>query len=200
MNISRRQSVVSAACLCAVLPLTSPLRAADPPSADQAQVAKPAEPTGVLPTPDYTGGFFSRSTLTGDWGGSRQELAKKGITLDMYLTDVEIGVVSGGRDTGWENLGRGEVDLNLDTTKMGLWPGGVISAVAEGHFGNPVSTPHAGVIVPVDINEVFPESDNSFVLSQFTYTQFLSEKFALFVGKMTTITQNSGDMNEFALG
>ena len=24
---------------------------------------------GILPTPDYSGDFFSRSTMTGDWGG-----------------------------------------------------------------------------------------------------------------------------------
>lgn len=179
---------------------------ADQPDAAQAASTPPAattrtsKPVGILPTPDYSGDLLSRSTLTGDWGGTRQDLADHGVTLDASLTQVGVGVVSGGRDTGWEGLGRGEVDMNLDTGKMGLWPGGLFSVIAEGHYGNPVSASHAGVLVPVDINEVLPEQDNSFVVSQFTYTQFLSETFGLFIGKMTTITQISGDMNEFAHG
>lgn len=206
MKTRRTQSLFAVTFAFALLLNTVALQAADQPKSAQSDskpTTAPAEasaPVGVLPTPDYTGDLFSRSTLTGDWGGTRQDLARKGLTFDGYLTQVGIGVVSGGRDTGWEYLGRGELDVNLDTTKMGLWPGGVFSLIAEGHYGNPISTPNAGVLVPADINEVFPESDNSFVLSQFTYTQFLSQKLAVFAGKMTTITQTSGDMNEFAHG
>ena len=36
-----------------------------------------------LPTPDYSGSLWTRSTLTGDWGCARNELAKKGITFRL---------------------------------------------------------------------------------------------------------------------
>ena len=33
-------------------------------------------------TPTYSGDLLNRSTLTGDWGGARNELAAKGVTID----------------------------------------------------------------------------------------------------------------------
>jgi porin len=201
---------------CAVVAgMTPPAMAADSPAAappaakvaDAAAEAPKATGTVVpvqnkmsaMPTPDYTGEFLTRSTLSGDWGGTRQQLANKGFTVDGYLTQVGMGVVSGGLNNGWEYLGRAEIDVNLDTAKLGLWPGGLFTVIGEGHFGRPIS-PHAGVISPLDMNESLPEIDDSFVLPQVSYTQFLSEKFGFFVGKLTVITQNSGDMNEFAHG
>lgn len=158
--------------------------------------AAPSAPSGPTDARD----LWTRSTLTGDWGGTRSDLAAKGFTLNLSLTQVLMGVVSGGRDTGLEYLGRGEMNLTLDTTKMGLWPGGIFSVTGEGHFGEPVSTPYAGSLVPVDVNEFFPEADDSFVFPGFTYTQFLAPNFAVFGGKIPTITATSGDMNEFAHG
>ncbi len=175
----------------------------DPPTpanGDEAEKDKAADAPSPPPALSYSGDFTMRSTLTGDWGGTRNELANRGLTLNMFLTQVGMGVVSGGRETGWGYLGRGEIDLNADTGKMGLWQGGFIGIVAEGHYGDSISTSHAGSLLPVDVNEFFPESANSFILPGVTYTQFLSEKVAVFGGKIPTITSNSGDMNEFAHG
>lgn len=169
-------------------------KAKDPPQA--ASGAAPSPPAG----PTYSGDLWTRSTLTGDWGGARNDLAAKGLTFNLSFTQVVMGVVSGGRDTGFEYLGRGELGVNLDTTKMELWPGGLFSVIGEGHVGNPVSAPHVGSLVPVDVNEFFPEADNSFIIPGFTYTQFFSPTFAVFGGKIPTITATSGDMNEFAHG
>ena len=43
---------------------------------------------GVGPAPqieDYSGDLWSRPALTGDWGGFRNTMAKKGINLDVDL-------------------------------------------------------------------------------------------------------------------
>ena len=53
-------------------------------------------------SPTYSGDLLNRSTLTGDWGGARNELAAKGITFDMSLTQVEQGVGGGGKDSTCE--------------------------------------------------------------------------------------------------
>ena len=50
----------------------------------------------------HSGDFFSRSTMTGDWGGARNDLAAKGVTFDANLTQIEQGVVSGGKNGAWE--------------------------------------------------------------------------------------------------
>jgi hypothetical protein len=83
----------------------------------------------------YSGDLWTRSTLSGDWWGFRNQLADKGITLDMSLTQSAQGIVHGGKNTGWQyGGGRGDIILNLDTQKLGLWPGGFLNVEAEGNF------------------------------------------------------------------
>ena len=45
---------------------------------------------------DYSGDLWSRSALTGDWGGFRNTMAKKGINLDVDLVQGVQGLNSGG--------------------------------------------------------------------------------------------------------
>ncbi len=162
-------------------------------------VAVVQNPNQIFPTPDYSGDFLERSTLSGEWFGVRQDLANRGVTLDANLTQVQQSVFSGGRDTGSAYMGRGEVDLNLDTAKLGLWPGGLLSFIAEGNFGNTL-TDNTGSLLGTNANDLFPESDNSFIIPQVVFTQFLSKEFGISLGKISTITSTSGDMNEFAHG
>jgi porin len=54
----------------------------------EAQEAPPANP--------YSGDFWTRSTMTGDWGGIRNQLAEKGVTLDLSVTQIGQGAVNGG--------------------------------------------------------------------------------------------------------
>ena len=46
----------------------------------------------------YSGDLWSRSTLTGDWWGLRNQLAEKGVTFDLNITQVGQGVVAGGKN------------------------------------------------------------------------------------------------------
>ena len=86
--------------------------------------------------PDYSGDILTRSTLTGDWGGARNDLAKKGVTLDLNLTQVMQGVADGGKNQIAEYGGRGDMTLKVDTGKLGLWPGGFLTVELEGNFGH----------------------------------------------------------------
>jgi hypothetical protein len=45
---------------------------------------------------NYSGGFWSRPALTGDWGGLRNTLATKGINLNVDLLQSLQGINSGG--------------------------------------------------------------------------------------------------------
>jgi hypothetical protein len=81
------------------------------PRSAQAEDAAPAHPS-------YAGDILTRSTLTGDWGGARDDLAAKGVTIDLNSTQVGDSVVSGGKhDDVWEYGGRGDFMLNVDTQK-----------------------------------------------------------------------------------
>jgi porin len=147
--------------------------------------------------PTYSGDFLTRSTLTGDWGGARNDLAKKGVIFDINVTQTEQGVVGGGRSSSWEYGGRGDLTLHLDTGKMGLWPGGFLTAELEGNWGQAVNR-SVGALMPVNTNQIFPNPGRSSVaVPALNFAQFLSEYFGVIVGKLDIM---SGDMNEFAHG
>jgi porin len=157
---------------------------------------KPKPPPAPLPTP-YSGDFLSRSTMTGDWGGVRNLLLSKGVTLDMTLTQTEQGVVDGGKSSSWEYGGRSQFTLKVDTGKLGLWPGGFLEMEAEGNFGHAVNR-YTGALMPVNNNQIYPvPGRDDIYFSAWNFTQFLSEYFGLSVGKYDT---TSGDDNEFAYG
>jgi porin len=139
----------------------------------------------------------TRSTLTGDWSGVRNDWAAKGVTFDINLTQIGQGNVSGGKKIGWEYGGRGDLTLNVDTGKMGLWPGGFFAVEVEGNFGNSINS-YTGALMPVNTNQIFPMANSDQInVPEISMTQFLSHYFGVFVGKIDT---TSGDMNEFAHG
>src|SRR5262245_4733779 len=57
-----------------------------------------AQPVDVPPT--WGGDILSRPRLTGDWGGLRDDLGKKGIVFDVDLLLTPQIVMSGGRNSG----------------------------------------------------------------------------------------------------
>ncbi len=97
------------------LPNRTPVALDYPPSSQVAQAtgtsgSAPAAGTSTeKPASEgpYSGGLWSRSTMTGDWGGFRNTMAQMGVTLDSDFTQIGQGVVSGGLDTGWKYQGRG---------------------------------------------------------------------------------------------
>lgn len=149
------------------------------------------------PTSPYSGSFLSRSTLTGDWGGLRNQMAAKGVTFDINLVLTEQGVVDGGTSSKWENGGRGSLLFKVDTGKLGLWPGGFLTAELEGNFGKGVNLRNGGLSA-VNSNQIFPiPAEENLLLPALNFAQFLSEYAGVAVGKLDT---TGGDMNEFAHG
>jgi porin len=154
-----------------------------------------ATPAGAQPidVPATWGGhFWSRPRLTGSWGGFRDELGKKGVVFDADLLLRPQGVLSGGRDTGWELWGTAEYTLNADTQKLGLWPGGFFKIQASSTFGESLSS-DTGALVPANMAWLFPEPDEpSTGLTNATVMQFLSPKFGLIAGKIFTVDSDHG--------
>ena len=147
----------------------------------------------------YSGDLWTRSTLTGDWGGFRNEWAQKGITFDLNITQIGQGVVNGGKSGAWQYGGRGDIIINVDSQKLGLWPGGFLNLEAEGNWASSVNQ-NTGALMPVNSSQVLPLPGHNFDLPALNFTQFLSPYAGLTIGKYATITSTSGDMNEFAHG
>jgi len=148
------------------------------------------------PTP-YSGDLLTRSTLTGDWADTRNKLAEKGITFDANVTQIEQGVTTGGKSGVWAYGGRGNLTGNLDTQKLGLWPGGFLTVELEGNWASSVDA-RTGTLIPPNTNALFPVPGGSNVaLPNLSYTQFLSHYVGATAGKVETMT---ADPNEFAHG
>jgi porin len=77
--------------------------------------------------------------------------------------------------------------LNIDTQKLGLWPGGFFKISADTGFGSNVFQ-NVGAIVPVNTAALIPApNDRTTALMNATFTQFLSAEFGLFAGKINTL-------------
>ncbi len=162
--------------------------------------SQPMALQSLIPTlPDYSGDIWKRAYLTGDWGGARTDLANHGILFDIDVTQNAQGNAHGGKNTkgAFEYGGSADYTLRLDTARMGLWPGGLITLHGETQFGQSVNG-NVGSLSPSNIKSLLPIPDDpgETTLSEFYITQALSEKLALVAGKMDLTA--AGDRNAFA--
>ena len=131
--------------------------------------------------------ILTRPRLTGDWGGLRDDLGKKGIVFDVDLLMTPQVVTSGGRSSGGSFWGNLDYTLNVDTQKLGLWPGGFFKFSADTGFGSNAFG-DAGTIVPVNTAALLPAPDDrTTALTNASLTQFLSPKLGLTAGKFNLL-------------
>jgi porin len=169
-------------------------------AAEQAAAETQTQKPAINATP-YSGSLWERSTLSGDWDNARNELADKGITFDLSLTQFWQKVVQGGLKTTSEYSSYYNATINLDFEKMGLWKGGFMMVEVEGRYTEESANRNTGALLPVNFSVVFPEAGEKgeqITLPSVLFTQFLCESFGLFGGKIDTASMF--DKNEFAHG
>ena len=144
-----------------------------------------AQPYPVPPT--WGGDILSRPRLTGDWGGWRDELAKQGIVFDVDLLLTPQINMSGGRNTGSKFWGNLDYTVNLDTQKLGWWPGGFFKFQGDTGLGSNIFH-DTGAAIPVNTAALIPgPNERTTVLMNATYTHFFSPQFAVYGGKINTL-------------
>jgi len=153
-----------------------------------------AQPVDIPPT--WGGSFWDRPRLTGSWFGLRDELGKRGVVLDVDLTQIPQGVITGGTDDVAKYGGLAEYTLNVDAQKLGLWPGGFFNIMGMTTFGQNVDKA-SGALLPVSVISLLPEpgKENFTGLMNLSYMQFFSKQFGVVVGKLYLL---SADDNAFA--
>lgn len=160
--------------------------------------AEPSMPSIIQELPNYKGDWWTRPCLTGDWGGARTELAENGILFDASVTQWLQGNAHGGKSTdgALRYSGTADYKLRLDTARMGLWPGGLITLRGETKFGSSIN-PTVGSIMSANYQYLLPVpgEPGETTLSEFYVAQALSEKLVFVAGKMDLTI---GDDNEFA--
>jgi porin len=151
-------------------------------------------------TPDTWGGDLeSRARLTGNWGGVRDDMAKKGVVLDMDVYWMPQKITSGGRDSASGDWGNAILTLNVDTQKLGLWPGGFFKLQTVTSFGDTLLK-ETGSIVPANLSWMLPTITPDTGVQELTYTQFLSQHFGVFLGKINAIAPTNVLHGDYTTG
>ena len=140
-----------------------------------------AQPYPVPPT--WGGDLDTRPRLTGDWGGTRDEWAKKGFVWDEDLYWWPQAIVAGGKEQTGGNWGNLVTSMHLDTGKAGMWRGGYFKLKAVTSFGHNIY-PYTGALVPPNEGWALPSLQAETGLQDFSLLQLLSPKFGVMVGKM----------------
>ena len=137
-----------------------------------------------------TGDIWSRTQLTGDWGGMRTDWARHGVFIDVYSTSTYQNVTSGGLQTGGAFVQDTQASLNIDTGRAGLWSGGLLHLTLHSRYGDtPANTFTAGATVPQYTGLVLPDPfrANDVLPAQFFLTQSLTKEFSVLLGKVAVV-------------
>ncbi|MCY2963230.1 MAG: carbohydrate porin [Planctomycetota bacterium] len=148
------------------------------------------ETTPALPPASpFAGPFLERPKLTGNWLGTRDQLAQQGIAIDVYSTQFYQGVTSGGINEEFDYAGRFDYLVNVDGEKAGLMKGSFFTLHGETRYGNTINF-DTGAIMPANVGMLFPRPTGTVTaLTGVKYTQFLSENLAVFGGKMNLLDE-----------
>jgi porin len=158
----------------------------------------PASASAQIPGPEtYAGDFWTRPRLTGVWGGFRDQLGTRGVTLDVDGLQTYQGVMTGGKaqDSGYWGLV--EYTLRFDSQKLGLWPGAFFNVSAMSSYGS-TAIKDTGSLVPVNTAGILPgvqPDERATALMELTFLQFLAPWFGVGLGKFNGL---GADANAFA--
>jgi porin len=120
--------------------------------------------------------FAYKDGLLGPLGGKRAELSDHGV--DLYLSTLVIGqsIVKGGLEKKDKLSSSYDLQVYLDSSKLGLWQGGYGLVRAEGKAGLAGVNPYTGAIIPVNFDAVVPTPDDEgFLLTEWSYTQAFAD-------------------------
>ena len=136
------------------------------------------------------GDFTDRTQLTGDWGGVRTKLARRGYFFDLYSTSAYQDVASGGLKTGSAFMQNTQLSINVDTGRAGLWSGGLFHVTLESRIGSsPQKTFTVGSVVPQYTGLAMPGPffTNDFLPTEYFLVQSLRPKFSVILGKINVL-------------
>jgi porin len=136
--------------------------------------------------------------LLGDPFGLRKGLAESGVSVVLFdLTQVSQGVAAGGGGSVWSYGGHSDLVLLTDFAKLGGPQGLSLKVRGEGNFGQPLGTEAGSVLPPAIVVQTPVANERNYAVTDFLFTQALSENFAVFAGKNDTL---DGDTTAFAGG
>ena len=147
----------------------------------------------------WGGDLTTRPRLTGNWGGLRDEMAQKGVVLDVDLYWTPQKITGGGKETTSSDWGNAVVALTVDTKKAGLWTGGHFKVQTISSFGSNLLK-ETGALVPANEFWMLPTVTPDTGIQELTYTQFFSPQFAIQLGKINSIAPTNQLHGDYRTG
>jgi porin len=131
--------------------------------------------------------ILDQPRLTGNWWGARDTLSAHGIELDINLSQFYQGVAAGGTERSFEYGGKLDYYVNLDGSKLGLWPGFSVTTHAETRYGDDINGID-GMFSFANFNMAFPKVGQDVTgITALKLTQLLFDHLALIAGKINTL-------------
>lgn len=145
----------------------------------------PALPQASLPP--WSGDFWKRSQVSGDWFGSRDDLAENGLTFFGDITQYYQGVTTGGLARQFAYGGRGDCLIDVDSEKMGLWEGGHLDLRGETRLGQDCNGIDGSFALSNFALALPRPGENVTALTGVQYTQDFSENLSVYFGKLNLL-------------
>lgn len=149
----------------------------------EAGTSQGEEPSDAPTGQEAAGKFFTQDYLTGNWGGVRDSLEEKGITLNFEYVSTLFTNTHGGVNThhATEYTGNTHLTLSLDTGALGWWQGGEFFIYGEERHGPGLTGRHVGDLFTFNNDE-----ERDFVqISEYWWRQDLLDGKVWFkIGKM----------------
>ena len=124
--------------------------------------------------------------------------AEKGIVFSGDVVQTYQGVVNGGLRRHDKYGGLATYGALFDFGKLGLSQGTLLQITAQSQFGEFINSDTGSLLIANNTNGVLPTADGQeTVITDFLLTQFLSDRFAVFAGRLNTF---GGTFNAFAHG
>lgn len=137
----------------------------------------PREPYSILSTP----------TLLRFPGSPFDRLREIGVDIGGSVTSFYQGGIAGSGDKTWRHGAKGDLTIVLDSGRMGLWPGTVITFHQEWYEGRDANRTGAGLLLPVNTAGAFPRLGGSDENATITITQNFGDVFSVSAGKFNML-------------
>ncbi|WP_428820714.1 carbohydrate porin [Microbulbifer sp. MCCC 1A16149] len=130
----------------------------------------------------------SRPALFDCPGGARQTLRDRGVNIDARLTQFSQGVLDGDGSKSWQYGGKGDLIVNLDMSKLGLWRGFSVNVHQEWIYGEDANNPGNGELFPFNTALAYPRLGGSDSETALTLRQQFGDSTSLSFGKFNMLS------------
>ena len=135
--------------------------------------------------PPYS--IWTTPTLLRFPGSPFDALRTKGIDIGGSVTSFYQSLTSGSGDHSWRHGAKGDLKVLLDSTRMGLWQGTIVSFHQEWNWGRDDNKSGAGVLLPVNTAMAFPSLGGDNQNTSLNVTQNFGDMFSVSFGKFNML-------------